>query len=100
MIPLSHKSSAFVPSTGSNLGIGGWAQKDVADIADDFSVGVTGGVAQFLPFRVRNERGPILVVGCLVFEDQHVSEVGQARADQSFAEKDRLQTVAAKDGDF
>jgi hypothetical protein len=59
-------TSHDTPKKTSNLGAGGRAQKDVADVADNFSIRVTGGAAQFCPVRVRHERAPIFVVGLLV----------------------------------
>ncbi|MDB6125555.1 MAG: hypothetical protein JWQ71_4548 [Pedosphaera sp.] len=84
----------------SDLGIGGWAQEEVADVGDDFGVSVAGRAAEFLPFRIGGKGAPILFARGHVFEGQHVGKVWHFGADQGFAEENRLQSGAAKDGDL
>jgi len=75
------------------LGEGEGAEDAVADVGDDFAVGVAGEGAELLPFGVGAEGAPEFFASGEVVEGEHVGEVRHARAGEGFAEKYGLHAV-------
>ena len=74
-----------------NLRARHWFQQNIGDVAENFIVSVFFDAFQLFPAFAAAECLPIGLLFFLIFEGQHVCQIGNFSADQRFAEKDGMQ---------